>query len=289
MVATRHFVLFFEVVEYIPEIGDSLEYFLTQILRPQDSLLVMTPYKSYSLNARAWDGIPKQQVAARLRELIRKDSWQGSAEYRSMLEQYQDLMFPYVPDQEDYRHQVMLNLSRRIKQLKQFNEARAQAFAEYLKDKKGQKHVFLFYQEERFPVPPEETKDLIDIKGRDSLDTERIERIFADRSISCHFLFITKKSTDNSSKPFYQRSDWYDLNSGTFQGLTALAEATGGLAESSYNGRDAFIKATEASENYYLLYYSPSDYRSDGDFRKIDVKVKGGGFRVLHRAGYIAD
>jgi VWFA-related protein len=289
MVATRHFILFFEVVEYIPEIGDSLDYFLTHILRPQDTLLVRTPYKSYAMKTRAWDGIPKQQVSAQLKEVIRKDSWHGSAEYRSLLEQYQDLMHPYIPDQADYRHQVMLNLSRKMKELKQFDEAKAQAFAEYLKDKKGQKHVFLFYQEERFPVPPEETHELIDIKSRDSLDIERIQRIFADRSISCHFLYITKKSTDSSSKPFYQRSDWYDLNSGTFQGMAALAEATGGLAESSFNGREAFMKAAEASENYYLLYYSPSDYRRDGNFREIDVKVKGRGFRVLHRAGYIAD
>ncbi|MFC2142363.1 tetratricopeptide repeat protein [Acidobacteriota bacterium] len=292
-VATRHFVLFFEVVEYMPEIGDSLDYFLTHIMQPRDTLLVITPYKSYKLSARAWDGIPKKQVTAQLKELIRKDSWQGSAEYRGLLEQYQDLMHPYLPHQEDFRYQAMLDIVRKFQRLKQFDEAKAEAFAEYLKDKKGQKHVFLFYQKEMFPAPPEETgqetKEILTIKSHAPLDTERIKRIFADRSISCHFLYITRRSNDNSSKPFYQRSDWYDLSSGTFQGMTALAEATGGLAESSYNGREAFKKATEASENYYLLYYSPSDYHPDGKFREIDVKVKGRGFRVLHRAGYIAD
>ncbi len=40
----------------------------------------------------------------------------------------------------------------------------------------------------------------------------------------------------------------------------------------------AFKKAADASESYYLLYYTPKDYKSDG--KK---------YRVLHRAGYLAD
>ena len=44
-----------------------------------------------------------------------------------------------------------------------------------------------------------------------------------------------------------------------------------------------------ASENYYLLFYSPKDYSPDGKFRKIEVKVRGGDFSVSHRAGYIVD
>jgi hypothetical protein len=47
--------------------------------------------------------------------------------------------------------------------------------------------------------------------------------------------------------------------------------------------------ASKASENYYLLYYTPKNYRSDGKFKKIKVRVKGGGYRVNHRAGYLAD
>ena len=48
-------------------------------------------------------------------------------------------------------------------------------------------------------------------------------------------------------------------------------------------------KAVEASENYYLLYYSPSEYKSDGKFREIKVRVKRQGHQVSHRAGYFAN
>jgi hypothetical protein len=47
--------------------------------------------------------------------------------------------------------------------------------------------------------------------------------------------------------------------------------------------------AVAASENYYLLYYTPRDYRADGSFRSIKVRVKGADYRTSHRQGYIAD
>jgi hypothetical protein len=48
-------------------------------------------------------------------------------------------------------------------------------------------------------------------------------------------------------------------------------------------------KVVNASENHYLLYYSPKEFIADGKFRRIEVKVKGKNYKVFHRAGYIAD
>jgi len=67
-----------------------------------------------------------------------------------------------------------------------------------------------------------------------------------------------------------------------------MADATGGLTISSRSPEFSFQQAMEASENYYLIYYQPKDYKSDGKFKKIKVKIKGKHYRVLHRAGYIA-
>ena len=64
--------------------------------------------------------------------------------------------------------------------------------------------------------------------------------------------------------------------------------ATGGIAETSANATAAFQKAVNASENYYLIYYKPKEYKADGKFREIKVKVKSGNYRITHRAGYIA-
>jgi hypothetical protein len=56
----------------------------------------------------------------------------------------------------------------------------------------------------------------------------------------------------------------------------------------SANAWPAFQKAVDASENHYLLYYIPTNYKSDGKFRNIKVRVMGRNYHVLHRVGYLA-
>jgi hypothetical protein len=66
-----------------------------------------------------------------------------------------------------------------------------------------------------------------------------------------------------------------------------MAEATGGFFDSSANPAPMFHNALQAAENYYLLYYSPRKVEeTERAFRKIEVRVKKGGYRVLHRSGY---
>jgi len=59
--------------------------------------------------------------------------------------------------------------------------------------------------------------------------------------------------------------------------------------ESSADPIYLFNRAVETSENYCLLYYSPSNYLEDGRFNKIIVRVKGKKYRVVHRSGYFAN
>ena len=68
-----------------------------------------------------------------------------------------------------------------------------------------------------------------------------------------------------------------------------IAAATGGTAAASANPEALLRQAAEASEEYYLLYYRPQDYRADGKFHKIGVTVKRSGVRVSHREGYVAE
>ena len=68
-----------------------------------------------------------------------------------------------------------------------------------------------------------------------------------------------------------------------------MAEVTGGLKDTSANAAASFERAVDYSESYYLLYYTPKDYKADGTFKKIIVKVKGQNYRITHRSGYVAD
>ena len=126
---------------------------------------------------------------------------------------------------------------------------------------------------------------MFDLYFRDSnLDTKKIEQAYSDSSVSIHFLFLTLGPKEPTPGIYY-REQSEDIFSAFYQ----IADATGGYTTASANALSAFNKAVDASESYYLLYYTPKNYRPDGGFRKIKVKIKGRNFRVLHRAGYTAD
>ncbi len=117
-----------------------------------------------------------------------------------------------------------------------------------------------------------------------NFDSEKIKQAYSDSSVSIHFLFLTKLPDDYAPQIYYKEQS-EDIFSAFYQ----LAQATGGYTIASANALSAFQRAVDASENYYLLYYIPKDYKSDGKFRNIKVKIKGKSYRVLHRAGYLAD
>ena len=136
-----------------------------------------------------------------------------------------------------------------------------------------------------------------------SFDETRIKQIFSNSSITAHMIYITKTSDSEfafrgksltSTSIMKSSSDqpsrgMQDLSLGFFSAFKDIAEATGGIVDSSANVAASFKKASDASENYYLLYYSPKNYVSDGKFKEIKIKVKGQRYKISHRAGYIAD
>jgi VWFA-related protein len=73
------------------------------------------------------------------------------------------------------------------------------------------------------------------------------------------------------------------------EGLRMLAAATGGIAvldKNSFN--DGLQKIINAGDGYYLIAYTPFDAKFNGEFRKVEVRVKGEGLRVYSRRGYLA-
>ncbi len=72
--------------------------------------------------------------------------------------------------------------------------------------------------------------------------------------------------------------------------LVSLAADTGGRAFTNTNNfGDAFDRLQRDLSAYYLLGYSSTNTSKDGRFRRIQVRVKGDGYRVEARAGYYAD
>jgi hypothetical protein len=306
---SRYFVFIFAVYEYLPRIQEILDYFFANVYLPGDSLNVATPVKTYNLNPKSIaDNISGEEIKKRMNLILQRDIRVANGTYHTLMRDLEG--FALESDAENY--------IRTLQELLQFRYVDLQimeGFADYLKAVEGQKHVFLLYQQENIPLigefidmtsPDIEIYDptrpegltiasqsyITDILQSVSFNTEKIKNLFADSSIAAHFLYITKPLTGNvdierqgSQRGLRHRAITEDV----YNAFLRIAKDTGGITESSANASSAFRKAAFASENYYLLYYTPKDYKSDGKFRTIEVKIKGRNYQINHRAGYIAD
>ncbi len=323
---SRHFILVFDFLEYLPQIKDVINYFFQNVMQPEDTLQVLTPVKSYSMNTESFKTKTKEEMADVLLSIIKKDAGIGNSEYRHIiielkrivraigimlspqgsdveraLDEYSSSLYSQIQDLNLLisNYEVVLN---RLEIIRGINQKHLVDFGTLLKKREGQKIVFLLYQREF--VPQVDHKILLQYSNlfQDdpgmymklenlmslstmglSLEVDKVKQAFADASISAHFMFLTKIAEQT---PFI---DMQEYSSDVFNAFKTLADATGGRTVSSSSPKFLMEKAVEASENYYLLYYTPKDYKADGKFKKITVKVKDKKYRITHRVGYVAE
>jgi hypothetical protein len=322
---SRHFFLWFEISDYMPRIGKAIDYFFNNVFSSGDNLAVITPMKAYNLKPHALELRPEEEIANQLIALLRRDVVMGNSEYRAVLKDLRELVKVieskgggqgeetsqeigdalsdvYDASSLDEVVDVYSSVVKRLENLRRIDQQKLLDFAEFLKSKDGQKHIFLFYEREFLPQlhPNTLSQFMFEYQDRPGLllslsdlfksykrevfiDVEKVKQAFADSSISIHFLFIKKPPELGSSLLMQERSE------DVYLAFKQMAQATGGLAEISANPAYAFQRAVEAFENYYLLYYSPKDYKRDGKFKKIKVRVKSKNFNITHRAGYFTN
>lgn len=328
---SRTFYLFFEITDYSPRIEDALHYFMQNVVLPGDSLVIVSPMKTYEMNPQALELKSNDEIVKELKGLLRKDAMIGSSEYRSSmteltritrafagvlttqeeggrrLDQFSASEFADAYEQDpELLLQILLDNYRltleRLEMLRYIDQPKLLDFARTLKDKEGQKYVFLFYQREYIPqLEPsllmkidslfqssshitQNVASLFQMYRRDiTFDVDWVNQAFADSSASIHFMFFTKPAQHVPGLRFEEHSE--DI----YSAFRQMATATGGITESSSNPFTLFRTAVESSENYYLLYYTPLNYKKDGQFKNIKIKVRDADYKVIHRAGYFAN
>ncbi len=312
---SRNFVFLFEVHEYLPKIGTAIEYFFNEVYAVGDSITVITPLQTYRFNYEVLGKLPKKEISKQLIGQIRRDILKCTAVYRGLMRDLEDVRTfekdaPVDAGMEGVVRMMHSDISLRLKNLRYLDENKFLEFADALKDKEGPKHVFFFLQKLNVPIirynPVFGFDDLDEFEGFMAIDEKKIQRIFSDSSITAHMIYVTKLSDldimgRDSREGLMPNTDpqdttqtsmprvLHEISGDIFSAFKDIAEATGGIVDSSTNAAASFKKAAAASENYYLLYYSPKNYVSDGKFKEITIKVKGQRYKISHRAGYIAD
>ncbi len=290
----RHYILYLDLKEYIPRIGEALDYFFAEVLGDGDSLHVVTPAKTYRFKSEYLALVPRSRIAEQMKAKLRSDVLLGNAAYRNkVLDFYKLEEEEFPPEMADVKENLLFEQAKEIRDLTEITEERVLAFADVLKGTDGEKHVFLVFQREVLPAHGFSDERQAELLKPVGFDVEKIKRRFSDASITVHCLYITRLPTfaarAMATRASLLASQLPDLSSDLYASFRQMAAATGGLSQSTTNPVFALRRAAEASGNYYLLYYRPAAYTADGRFREIVVRVRGEGLKVTHRLGYVAD
>jgi VWFA-related protein len=305
--AGRSYYFLFQITEFNPKIGEALGYFFKNIFLPNDQVVVVTPLKNYTLSREFVESNTREALIQDMTKIIRHDTKIGAAEYNSLLRNLKQLARSFGEsgrsvysvdrlssgDIENklnrYRHDL-----QNLDELRIVDEKKLIAFASQLRRLEGQKNVFFFYQREFRPelrISSDDPSvmgilnDISQFYRRDqNLDIKRLTQAFADSTILFNLIYLNKEPEWLPSA-IVMREHSEDI----FRIFSYIANATGGIVENSQNPAAAFKKAAEAANSYYLLYYSPENYVNDGKFKRIEVKIKGENYRIIHRLGYYAN
>ncbi len=72
--------------------------------------------------------------------------------------------------------------------------------------------------------------------------------------------------------------------------MELLARDTGGQAFYNTNGlSEAMAQAMDEGSHFYTLAYAPSNLKMDGKFRRIELKLASGDYKLAYRRGYYAE
>jgi VWFA-related protein len=313
----RYFYLLFSLYEYNAKIPEALTYFFKNVLKPDDHLFIITPRSVYDMKKEAIGKVTLEKTVERLTKILRKDIQLGDAAYRAVLTDLkrmaaiggiekatgdktfegEDEFTAYGAGGMDEYFQKYRSDVETLEGLRAIDQNKLVKFADSLKKITGRKIVYLFYQKEFVPVLSKNflatlensvtlkplINDLFEMFNRAArIDIGRIKEAFSDPTISVYFSYLTKLTSDLSISQVAEHSE------DVFNSFDEIAKATGGATSSSTNPEYLMRQASQAAENYYLLYYSPKDKSTDGKFRTVTVRVKTGNYRLTHLAGYFA-
>ena len=323
----RTLFLFLEVTEYSVRYKDALEDFIQNNLRPSDNLFIVTPIKTYRLRDNAVEMVTKADIQKQLIEILRTDTLLANSEYRQTINSLSRLAaqltavlsggkertpndgFETGDGYDDARvmQELLLLYSSeliRLETIRDIHQMKLLDFARFLRNKPGQKHVFFIYQREFIPtIEPrimtqylelnqehhdilQNFSDLFNFNIRDTnFNIDEVKKAYADSSISIQFLFVTMPAQQKFGIRMEEHSE------DVYSAWKEISEATGGYFGASARPEILLKDAVEATENYYLVYYTPKNtsYSEERKFRTISVKVKGQGCQVSHRIGYYED
>jgi hypothetical protein len=265
-VASRNFVLLFEILDYSRELGDSLAFFFNEVLQPGDQLIIYTPARAYGFSKTTL-AKPKRELITPMQEKLRSDTAAGSSGYKIIINDMKTQVTAIegggtstadakagIKDALTMYRQNLNNLEA----LRKVNETLLMQIINMFKTQQGKNHMVMIYQAEFRPIPNKETltrlrdEQVISFEvtelfasedQKPPLDAAKFIDVFTKTPITLHFIYVKPKDVPSLQNYKEHSADMFDV-------FSKIAQATGGIVETTANpqaGLKSLVKAIGAS------------------------------------------
>jgi hypothetical protein len=260
----NNYIFIFQVTRYDLNIAGAADFIFDNIIKPEDSLTIFTPVKSYSFSKNTRKTQPQKKLVEITKDVLKRDITIGNADYNRMLENMAHLIVE-LDDPSGTAHtgitikNILVNyrqLSDNIRSLRKLDGPFFLGLAQTFKNLKGKNYLYILYQKELRPIPRNsmisDLKESMDLKfdvmtlfetgiDKDIMDVNKVSQAMKAGSVTVNFIYINMETGKGMSTELKEFStDIYDA-------FSRLAGATGGIVETTSKPVMALEKAVKES------------------------------------------
>jgi hypothetical protein len=264
-----NYIFIFQVTRYDLNIAGAVDFIFDNIIKPEDSLTIFTPVKSYSFSKNTRKTQPQKKLVEITKNVLKRDINIGSADYNRMLENMAQLIREIDDpsgavsggDQGLTIKNIMINyrqLLDNIRSLRKLDDRLFLGLAQTFKNLQGKNFLYILYQKELRPIPRNsmisDLKEIGDIKfdvmalfetgtiDKDIMDVEKVSQAMKAGSVTVNFIYINMETGKGMS------TELKEFSTDIYSTFSKLAGATGGIVEATSKPVIALEKAFKESQ-----------------------------------------
>lgn len=186
--AGTNYILQYRIHTYDTKVGDSVQYFVDNVIKSGDQLIFLTPAKPYSFPKAKLAQIDKKTLAANLIKLLKKDTALGGAYYHTTFQEMERIIVNMArnwgTDTSTLKQDLIVYKQNfaALQAKRKFNKVLYQKIAALHKKQQGKNVMCIFLQKENKPIPDKDFMD--DLMKNPKIKFDVMEAFNADQSIT---------------------------------------------------------------------------------------------------------
>lgn len=253
----NNYILIFQAVEYDNRLGDAVDYFLNEVLKPEDNLILFTPQRHYNFSRKTRQTTPMEKLTEVTKNVLKRDISVGAATYKDIIQQM-EIVIGTLRDPTTTQVRSLVAQYRQLREnlskIRKLNEKLFLDLANMFKQSKGKNHIFICYQKTIRVIPNRQTMERLRANAEvryevneifeaesssDVLDADKVSKALKEAGAKLNFIYLkmkTKRRHDMEVREF--SGDVYNV-------FSKIAKDTGGTVMIASRARAALKKIIE--------------------------------------------